>query len=58
MMKKLIILSFLVSFMSSCKKESLPQESSEWKGTTFVRVEVVNKDGLNSYSEVTKTNIK
>jgi hypothetical protein len=57
-MKKLTLLLFVGLFLVSCKKEDVPVQSTEWRGTTFVRIESVGKDGKSTYSNITYIKIK
>jgi len=54
---KISIVALTILF-SSCQKENVIQHESEYKGTTYFRVESVNKSGETSYSTIEKIQIK
>jgi hypothetical protein len=57
-MKKIILLTLISCSFLSCKKEQVVETNSEWKGSTFVRIEVVGQDSIKTYSNISHINIK
>lgn len=48
----------LIIMLTSCQKENCIHPESEYKGTTYFRVESVSKSGETDYSTIERVEIK
>lgn len=53
-----IVVAGLIMLFTSCQKENCIHPESEYKGTTYFRVESVSKTGETDYSTIERVEIK